>query len=102
MRRFRYIKNCTLLLAVSLLMALSVSCSREDIDFSEKIPISFTSSVDNSTKALISDVTGIQTTGIGVTAYIQQNNAVAPALLNLLIDADSAITITISPISNPQ
>lgn len=82
MRRFRYIKNCTLLLAVSLLMALSVSCSREDIDFSEKIPISFTSSVDNSTKALISDVAGIQTTGFGVTAYIQQGNTYAPIMKN--------------------
>ena len=82
MRRFRYIKNCTLLLAVSLLMALSVSCSREDIDFSEKIPISFTSSVDNSTKALISDTTGIQTTGFGVTAYINQNSSWKPVMNN--------------------
>lgn len=82
MRRFRYIKNCTLLLAVSLLMALSVSCSREDIDFSEKIPISFTGSVDNSTKALISDVTGIQTTGFGVTAYINQNSSWKPVMNN--------------------
>jgi hypothetical protein len=38
--------------------------------------------VDNSTKALISDVAGIQTTGFGVTAYIQQNNAVAPVMKN--------------------
>ncbi len=82
MRRFRYIYNCTLLLAVSLLMALSVSCSREDIDFSEKIPISFTSSVDNSTKALISDVAGIQTTGFGVTAYINQNSSWLPVMNN--------------------
>ncbi len=98
MRRFRYIKNCTLLLAVSLLMALSVSCSREDIDFSEKIPISFTSSVDNSTKALISDVAGIQTTGFGVTAYIQQGNTYAPIMKNQLITYSDG-KWTYSPVS---
>lgn len=98
MRRFRYIKNCTLLLAVSLLMALSVSCSLEDIDFSEKIPISFTSSVDNSTKALISDVAGIQTTGFGVTAYIQQGNTYAPIMKNQLITYSDG-NWTYSPVS---
>lgn len=98
MRRFRYIKNCTLLLAVSLLMALSVSCSREDIDFSEKIPISFTSSVDNSTKALISDVAGIQTTGIGVTAYIQQGNNVNPVMKNQQVTYSDG-NWTYSPVS---
>lgn len=82
MRRFRYIRNSSLLLTVLLFMSLTVSCSREDIDFAEKIPISFSGRVENSTKALISDVFGIQGTGIGVTAYIQQNNAVAPVMKN--------------------
>lgn len=82
MRRFRYIRNSSLLLTVLLFMSLTVSCSREDIDFAEKIPISFSGRVENSTKALISDVTGIQTTGIGVTAYIQQGNNVNPVMKN--------------------
>lgn len=77
-------------------MSLTVSCSREDIDFAEKIPISFSGSVE--TKALISDVTGIQTTGIGVTAYIQQNNAVAPVMKNQQVTYSDG-NWTYSPVS---
>lgn len=73
-------KDSLLSLLMLLITVTITSCDRENIDFAEKIPISFTSSVE--TKALISDVTGIQTTGIGVTAYIQQNNAVAPVMKN--------------------
>lgn len=82
MRRFRYIRNSSLLLTVLLFMSLTVSCSREDIDFAEKIPISFSGRVENSTKALISHVSGIQGTGIGVTAYIQQGNTSTPVMKN--------------------
>lgn len=73
----------SLLSLLMLLITVSItSCDREDIDFAEKIPISFSGRVENSTKALISDVSGIKGTGIGVTAYIQQNNAVAPVMKN--------------------
>lgn len=73
-------KDSLLSLLMLLITVTITSCDRENIDFAEKIPISFTSSVE--TKALISDVAGIQKTGIGVTAYIQQNNAVAPVMKN--------------------
>lgn len=73
-------KDSLLSLLMLLITVTITSCDRENIDFAEKIPISFTSSVE--TKALISDVAGIQETGIGVTAYIQQNNAVAPVMKN--------------------
>lgn len=76
----RYKDSLLSLLMLFITVSILTSCSRENIDFAEKIPISFTGSVE--TKALISDVTGIQTTGIGVTAYIQQNNAVAPVMKN--------------------
>lgn len=78
----RYKDSLLSLLMLFITVPILTSCDRENIDFAEKIPISFTSSVDNSTKALISDVAGIQTTGFGVTAYIQQNNAVAPVMKN--------------------
>lgn len=76
----RYKDSLLTLLMLFITVSILTSCSRENIDFAEKIPISFTGSVE--TKALISDVTGIQKTGIGVTAYIQQNNAVAPVMKN--------------------
>lgn len=76
----RYKDSLLSLLMLFITVPILTSCDRENIDFAEKIPISFTGSVE--TKALISDVTGIQTTGIGVTAYIQQNNAVAPVMKN--------------------
>ena len=76
----RYKDSLLSLLMLLITVPILTSCDRENIDFAEKIPISFTSSVE--TKALISDVAGIQTTGIGVTAYIQQNNAVAPVMKN--------------------
>lgn len=72
----RYKDSLLSLLMLFITVSILTSCSRENIDFAEKIPISFTGSVE--TKALISDVTGIQTTGIGVTAYIQQGNNVNP------------------------
>lgn len=76
----RYKDSLLSLLMLFITVPILTSCDRENIDFAEKIPISFTSSVE--TKALISDVAGIQETGIGVTAYIQQNNAVAPVMKN--------------------
>ena len=76
----RYKDSLLSLLMLFITVSILTSCSRENIDFAEKIPISFTGSVE--TKALISDVTGIQKNGIGVTAYIQQNNAVAPVMKN--------------------
>lgn len=76
----RYKDSLLSLLMLFITVPILTSCSRENIDFAEKIPISFTSSVE--TKALISDVTGIQTTGIGVTAYIQQGNNVNPVMKN--------------------
>ena len=73
-------KDSLLSLLMLLITVTITSCDRENIDFAEKIPISFTSSVE--TKALISDVAGIQETGIGVTAYIQQGNNVNPVMKN--------------------
>lgn len=73
-------KDSLLSLLMLLITVTITSCDRENIDFAEKIPISFTGSVE--TKALISDVAGIQTTGIGVTAYIQQGNNVNPVMKN--------------------
>jgi hypothetical protein len=76
----RYKDSLLSLLMLFITVPILTSCDRENIDFAEKIPISFTGSVE--TKALISDVTGIQTTGIGVTAYIQQGNNVNPVMKN--------------------
>lgn len=76
----RYKDSLLSLLMLFITVPILTSCSRENIDFAEKIPISFTSSVE--TKALISDVAGIQETGIGVTAYIQQGNNVNPVMKN--------------------
>ena len=76
----RYKDSLLSLLMLLITVPILTSCDRENIDFAEKIPISFTSSVE--TKALISDVTGIQETGIGVTAYIQQGNNVNPVMKN--------------------
>ena len=92
----RYKDSLLSLLMLFITVSILTSCSRENIDFAEKIPISFTGSVE--TKALISDVTGIQKTGIGVTAYIQQNNAVAPVMKNQQVTYSDG-KWTYSPIS---
>ena len=76
----RYKDSLLSLLMLFITVPILTSCDRENIDFTEKIPISFTGSVE--TKALISDVAGIQETGIGVTAYIQQGNNVNPVMKN--------------------
>ncbi len=92
----RYKDSLLSLFMLLITVPILTSCSRENIDFAEKIPISFTGSVE--TKALISDVTGIQTTGIGVTAYIQQNNAVAPVMKNQQVTYSDG-NWTYSPVS---
>lgn len=89
-------KDSLLSLLMLLITVTITSCDRENIDFAEKIPISFTSSVE--TKALISDVTGIQTTGIGVTAYIQQGNNVNPVMKNQRVTYSDG-NWTYSPVS---
>lgn len=76
----RYKDSLLSLLMLFITVPILTSCDRENIDFAEKIPISFTGSVE--TKALIFNVTGIQETGIGVTAYIQQGNNVNPVMKN--------------------
>ena len=76
----RYKDSLLSLFMLFITVPILTSCDRENIDFAEKIPISFTSSVE--TKALISDVAGIQKNGIGVTAYIQQGNNVNPVMKN--------------------
>lgn len=76
----RYKDSLLSLLMLFITVPILTSCDRENIDFAEKIPISFTGSVE--TKALISYVAGIQTTGIGVTAYIQQGSNVNPVMKN--------------------
>ena len=89
-------KDSLLSLLMLLITVTITSCDRENIDFAEKIPISFTSSVE--TKALISDVTGIQKTGIGVTAYIQQGNNVNPVMKNQQVTYSDG-NWTYSPVS---
>lgn len=89
-------KDSLLSLLMLLITVTITSCDRENIDFAEKIPISFTSSVE--TKALISDVAGIQTTGIGVTAYIQQGNNVNPVMKNQQVTYSDG-NWTYSPVS---
>ena len=92
----RYKDSLLSLLMLFITVPILTSCDRENIDFAEKIPISFTGSVE--TKALISDVAGIQETGIGVTAYIQQNNAVAPVMKNQQVTYSDG-NWTYSPVS---
>ncbi len=89
-------KDSLLSLLMLLITVTITSCDRENIDFAEKIPISFTSSVE--TKALISDVAGIQETGIGVTAYIQQGNNVIPIMKNQQVTYSDG-NWTYSPVS---
>lgn len=89
-------KDSLLSLLMLLITVTITSCDRENIDFAEKIPISFTSSVE--TKALISDVVGIQETGIGVTAYIQQGNNVNPVMKNQQVTYSDG-NWTYSPVS---
>ena len=91
----RYKDSLLSLLMLFITVPILTSCDRENIDFAEKIPISFTGSVE--TKALISDVSGIQSTGIGVTAYIQ-NNAVAPVMKNQQVTYSNG-NWTYSPVS---
>ena len=92
----RYKDSLLSLLMLFITVPILTSCSRENIDFAEKIPISFTSSVE--TKALISDVAGIQETGIGVTAYIQQGNNVNPIMKNQQVTYSDG-NWTYSPVS---
>ncbi|MBR4303438.1 MAG: fimbrillin family protein [Bacteroidaceae bacterium] len=92
----RYKDSLLSLLMLFITVPILTSCDRENIDFAEKIPISFTGSVE--TKALISDVTGIQTTGIGVTAYIQQGNTYAPIMKNQQVTYSNG-NWTYSPVS---
>ncbi len=94
----RYKDSLLSLLMLFITVPILTSCDRENIDFAEKIPISFTGSVE--TKALISDsdVTGIQKTGIGVTAYIQQGNNVNPVMKNQQVTYSNG-NWTYSPVS---
>lgn len=92
----RYKDSLLSLLMLFITVSILTSCSRENIDFAEKIPISFTGSVE--TKALIFDVAGIQTTGIGVTAYIQQGNNVNPVMKNQQVTYSDG-NWTYSPVS---
>lgn len=92
----RYKDSLLSLLILFITVSILTSCSRDNIDFAEKIPISFTGSVE--TKALISDVAGIQTTGIGVTAYIQQGNNVNPVMKNQQVTYSNG-NWTYSPVS---